>query len=49
MWAKCHVSRLLSGQHPSGQTPRWTDSQVDRTKKEQNPDWTDPAVDTILS
>ena len=48
MWAECHVDRLPSGQNPSRETPTWTDSQVDRSKRAQNPDWTEPMKETIL-
>ena len=36
------------GQIPSRDTPRWPDSQEDRTKGEQNPKLTEPVVDPIL-
>ena len=44
----CHVDRHPSDPNQSRIAPRWTDSEVDRTKIEQNPDLTEPAVDTIL-
>ena len=48
LWTDCHVARLPSELIPCRQPPRWTDSQVDRTKSEHNPDLTEPIVDTIL-
>ena len=48
MWPECHVARLPSKLIPSRQPPRWTDSQVDRTKSEHHPELKEPIVDTIL-
>ena len=46
--AECHVARLASGENPSRQTPSWTESQVDRAKREQNAELTEQIMDTIL-
>ena len=48
MWAGFHVARLPIGWIPSTHTPWWPDSQVDRTKREQNPEFSEPIVETIL-
>ena len=48
MWAEYHVDRLPRRRMASRQTPRWTDSQVDRTERQQNQHLTEQVVDRIL-